>query len=73
MTRLFAVVAILGLLLLSAVGFWQSRRNPRPCPWWMRWLLENPYMHHGNFMAFTVNFRKPGARVVNVNSISRLP
>jgi ubiquinone/menaquinone biosynthesis C-methylase UbiE len=36
-------LAVLGLLLLIA-AFWWSRWNPHPCPWWLRWLLENPYL-----------------------------
>lgn len=44
MTRLQASLAVLGLLLLITVALWRSRRNSRPCPWWLRCLLENPYM-----------------------------
>jgi O-methyltransferase involved in polyketide biosynthesis/protein-L-isoaspartate O-methyltransferase len=37
------------LLLAAMAGFWFgvrlfSRRRFIPCPWWLDWLLENPYM-----------------------------
>lgn len=44
MTKLLASLAVLGLLLLIAVAVRRSQRNPHPCPWWLRWLLENPHM-----------------------------
>ncbi|MBI5387120.1 MAG: methyltransferase domain-containing protein [Verrucomicrobia bacterium] len=43
MTKLPALLAVV-LLLLMVAALWRSRRNPHPCPWWLRWLLENPHM-----------------------------
>lgn len=42
------ILALLGALIAAAVGilWWrrESQRRPMPCPSWLAWLLENPYM-----------------------------
>jgi len=46
MKTLFRVVLLL-LVGIVSIGLWVrwiSRRRFVPCPWWLDWLLENPYM-----------------------------
>lgn len=53
MSPIIAVVVILlGLLLVAGIG-WRcaSRRYALPCPYWLRWSLENPYV--GRFAGAT--------------------
>ncbi len=46
MKTLFRVVLLLlvGIVSIGLSVRWISRRRFVPCPWWLDWLLENPYM-----------------------------
>ena len=68
MSRSLAVLAGFGLLLLMVVVLWRSRRNPHPCPWWLRWLLENPHMRAvaGSALLIERMQLKPGMHVLDV-------
>ena len=46
MKTLFRVVLLLlvGIVSIGLWARWISRRRFVPCPWWLDWLLENPYM-----------------------------
>lgn len=46
MTPVFVgVLILLGLLIAVCVGWrYAARRYSLPCPWWLSWTLENPYV-----------------------------
>lgn len=44
MDKLALLLSATGFVLIIVVALLQSRRHPRPCPWWLRWVLENPHM-----------------------------
>ncbi len=46
MSTIFVVVlTLLGLPIAVCVGWrYASKRYSLPCPWWLSWILENPYM-----------------------------
>jgi ubiquinone/menaquinone biosynthesis C-methylase UbiE len=56
------------LPLIAVVALWQSRRHPRPCPWWLRWLLHNPHMESVAGAAILIKRMelKPGMSLLDV-------
>jgi len=56
------LVAILGILLR------RTRRRPSPCPWWLRFLLENPFMNSvaGPSLVVSRLDLGPGMRVLDI-------
>ncbi|MDZ7260767.1 MAG: class I SAM-dependent methyltransferase [candidate division KSB1 bacterium] len=66
------MLIIMGLIaLLVGVGLWRrqaERRRPLPCPSWLSWLLENPYMQTvaGSSVILKRIDLAPGMRVLDV-------
>ena len=72
MKTLLRIIPILAALLV-AIGLWWRwavRRQALPCPSWLSWLLENPYMNSVASSSLILDRAglAPGMRVLDVGS-----